>query len=46
MIKNNEIFPLVKTQIDLEGIRQINQTKIWYDFTYPWNLKTKTNEQT
>ena len=45
VIKNNEIFPLVKTQIDLEGIMQINQTKIRYDFTFTWNLKTKTNEQ-
>ena len=48
VIKKNEIFLFVTTQMDLEGfmLREISQRKtILYDFTYMWNLKTKANEQ-
>ena len=49
--KKNEILPFVTTWIDLEGIMlsEISQTdkdKFLYDFTFMWNLKNKTNEQT
>ena len=47
----NEILPFVTTWMDLEGIilSEISQTekdKKMYDFSYLWNLKIKTNEQT
>ena len=47
-LKKNEMLPLVKTWMDLEGIMlsEINQTErqLLSDFTYMWNLK-KTNAQ-
>ena len=50
-IKKNEILPFVTIRTDLEGImlseiRQIEKDKYHYYFSYTWNLKTKTNEQT
>ena len=47
-IKKNEILPSVTTWMDLEGIMlsEISQRETLHDFTYMWNLKNKTNEQT
>ena len=50
--KKNEILPFVITWIDPEGVRlnEINQreSQMLYDFTYVWNLKSKSkqNKQT
>ena len=48
--KNNKILPFVATWIELESVMlsEISQTErqILYDFTYMWNLKKKTNENT
>ena len=45
-----EILPLSTTWMNLEGIllSEVSQTEkqAMYDFTYMWNLKSKTNEQT
>ena len=48
-IKKNEILPFATTWMDLESIMlsEIDRERhILYDFTYMWNLKNKTNEQT
>ena len=47
-IKRNEILPFVTVWMDLEGsmLSEISQKRqIPYDFTYPENLKSKTNER-
>ena len=47
--RKDETLPFVTTWMDLEGIMlsEISQTeKNKYYFTYMWNLKNKTNEQT
>ena len=49
-IKKNEILLFVTTWMDIDGIMlsEISQTEKDkdYDFTYMWNLRKKTNEQT
>ena len=47
-IKKNEILLFAVTWMDLKGIMlsEISQRQILYDFTYMWNPKNKTNEQT
>ena len=48
--RKNEILQFKTTWMDLEGVilSEISQreTHALYDFTYMWNLKTETNEQT
>ena len=50
-IKKNEILSFVITWMNLEGImvkwnKSDRERQIPYDFTYMWNLKSKTNEET
>ena len=48
-IKKNKILPFAATWMDLDSIMltEISQRKTnMYNFTYMWNLKNKTNEQT
>ena len=50
-IKKKQILSLATTWMELEGIMlsetsQTEKNKYSYDFTYMWNLKDKTNEQT
>ena len=44
----NEILPFATTWMEPEGIilSEISQRQIPYSFTYMWNLRNKTNEQT
>ena len=42
----NEILPVELEGIMLSETSQTEKNKYSYDFTYMWNLKDKTNEQT
>ena len=48
--KKHEALPFVTTWMKLEGTMlsemSYRERQILYDFTYMWNLKNKTNEQT
>ena len=44
--KKNEILPFATTCLDLEGPREISQRQILSEFTYMWNLKNQTDDQT
>ena len=49
-IKKNKVLPFLTTCMDLESV-MLSETvdkewQILHDFTYMWNLKNKTNEQT
>ena len=49
VMRKKDVMPFVLTWMVLVGIMlsEIRQRKkIPYDFTYMWNLKNKTNEQT
>ena len=50
-IKKNEILPFVHNMDGPRGYyakwnKSDRERQILYDFTYMWNLKNKTNEQT
>ena len=46
--KKNDIMPFAATWMDLEIIilSEVRESQLLRDFTYMWNLKNKTNEQT
>ena len=44
-IKENEILPFARIQMDLESFMLSFREKQIYYFTYMWNLKNKINEQ-